>query len=92
MFALGMMYTYGKSAKKDIPKGVKYLQKAADLNNVEAISLLGNMYMDGDCVKQNFTKAFNYLQKAADLGDNSVFVNLGETRLFKSNRIFSKGC
>lgn len=69
------MYLYGKlrvyggfNIDLDHDEGVKYLTKAAELNNPEALYLLGILYKDGIAVNKDIEKAEHYLNEAIILG------------------------
>nr|WP_304364281.1 hypothetical protein [Helicobacter suis] len=69
----------GKKAfeHKDYYKALEYLQKAADMGNVAAYSMLGGMYFNGEGVGKDYQKALEYSQKAAKAGVAEAYFNLG---------------
>lgn len=69
MLLYGKLKVYGNSSVDlDPDEGVKYLSKAAELNNVDALYLLGVLYKDGFGVKMDIEKAEKYLNEAKILG------------------------
>jgi len=60
----GMMYISGWG-KKDIKKGVTWLQWASNNNVNEASHYLATLYLEGDLVEQDIDKAQTLLEKAA---------------------------
>ena len=76
-FELARMYAQGDGVKQDYTKAREYLEKAAALNHVGAISNLGEMYFNGYGVKQDYTKARELFEKAAALNYAGASYNLG---------------
>lgn len=56
----------------DYESGVKWLKKAADLEDAKALCILGNMLASGVGVKADVEKGLEYLNKAAKKGDVSA--------------------
>lgn len=54
-----------------------WLEKAATLNNAEAMKLLAGMYREGRGMANDPAKARAWLRRAADLGDSEAMVILG---------------
>lgn len=66
---LGVLYIEGKDIKKDIKKGIYYLEEADKLGLADASRNLAHLYYTGKEVKENIEKARFYYKKAADSGD-----------------------
>lgn len=74
--------------KNDMETALKWYEKAADLNSIEALFFLGNYYLEkhhnlelsNDYVLKatNLKLAMNYFEKAANLGDLSSLYTLGK--------------
>jgi TPR repeat protein len=67
-FILGKEYVSGKLVKKNVKKGLEYLQTAASQGYAEAYLELGILYKEGKVVKKNTRKANNYFNDAVVLG------------------------
>lgn len=61
-----------KETKPDYESGITWLQKAAELDNGKACSILGNMLASGVGCKADVQKGLKYLEKAAKLGVESA--------------------
>ncbi len=66
--ALGRFYLNGMVVQKDIPKGLRFLELAYSLGNIEAGILLGYHYVHGVGVTMNLAKAEEYLIPASIYG------------------------
>jgi TPR repeat protein len=69
MFILGRMYERGFGVNKNSQYAVKWYQKAAQKDNVDAQKRLGFMYEVGYCVVQDYSESLNWYRKAAEQGD-----------------------
>lgn len=59
------------------------LEKAAEENVAEAMTLLGNMYYHGKGVpKKDYAEAARQYRRAADLGDTKAMIHLGNMYLY----------
>ncbi len=70
-YQLGINYLNGG---KIIPhqnpkKGLAWIRKAADQNNVDALRTLGILYANGKVVPSDYGRAFKFLTRAAQEGD-----------------------
>jgi hypothetical protein len=63
---LADMYEFGYGVKKDVPKAISWMEKAANQGLATAQGRLGEIYFTGQEAVQNFKAARNWLQKAAD--------------------------
>lgn len=59
-------------------EAVKYLQKAVDMGNAEAMYELGWKYLNGEGVSEDKEKAVTLFQKGAAKGDSFAMLFLGE--------------
>lgn len=59
----------GAGTSINVQEGLKWLQKAADLNQPFAMNSLGTYYANGQYVETDLKKAFEYYKKSADLKD-----------------------
>ncbi|KHG33012.1 tetratricopeptide repeat protein [Sulfurospirillum sp. MES] len=74
---LGIIYTTGKeNVKKDIKKGIMYLEKAASLGSINAQLELGFDYYQGAIVPKDWKKAYVYWAQAAKKGNSTAKENL----------------
>jgi len=73
------MFIEGQGVRQNYPEGVRWLKKAADKLDAEALSFLGSMHYDGHKgagVKKDRTAAFPYFLKATKAGDFDSIVLL----------------
>ena len=78
MCKLAFYYKYGKGGvPKDLNKTIELYQKAAELEDAEAMCGLACCYIRGEGVPQNLEIAKGLLQRAKDLGDRyaSTFIS-----------------
>ncbi|MDR3672635.1 MAG: tetratricopeptide repeat protein [Holophaga sp.] len=68
-FQLGNTYSSGAQVKQDCAQAIAWYQKAAEWNNVDALTCLGRCYLNGICAEQNLATSLAYFSKAADKGD-----------------------
>lgn len=71
-YILGKEYVEGKKIKKNLKKGLDYLNKSALNNNEEANIYLAKLYSNGKILKKNTKKATSYYQTAASLGNKEA--------------------
>jgi TPR repeat protein len=73
---LGVIYLTGDGVPKDDAEAVKWLQKAADMDNPLAERYLAEMYFKGRGVPADITQAAKWLRMAAEQGDAESEHNL----------------
>ena len=77
MFAVGRMYADAVGVEQNFKFAMRFFKKAADYDNLDAMSSLGMMYANGLSVKQDMNKAIKFFQKAATGGLARAQYNLG---------------
>jgi hypothetical protein len=66
---LGFDYLDGTNGlKKNIKKGLKFFERAAELGDADAQGGLADIYYNGNIVPESFEKAIYYAEKGADQG------------------------
>lgn len=76
---LGMLYCDGRyGLPKDEQKGIYWLQKAADNNEVRAQIILAGKFYYGHCTTRDYVKAAILFRKAALAGDINGQMMLGK--------------
>jgi|GEM_PF-7045629 len=65
--SLGYCYLLGFGVKKDLLKGISYLDQASSQGDQDASLKLGLMYWKGDSVEKNVEKAFSYFRSSYKL-------------------------
>jgi TPR repeat protein len=73
---LGVIYLTGDGVPKDDAEAVKWLQKAADMDNPLGERYLAEMYFKGRGVPADITQAAKWLRMAAEQGDAESEHNL----------------
>ncbi|QLH37228.1 MAG: sel1 repeat family protein [Parachlamydiaceae bacterium] len=63
MMQLALRYENGYGVEKDDAKSLRFLQKAAALQNDEALAEMALRYKEGNGVERDETKALHYLKK-----------------------------
>ena len=76
-YQLGLYY----SEANDLAKAIKYYQRAAELNNADALLELSYIYGEGIGVEQDDDKALFFLKKAAESGNQEVLDELAAMAL-----------
>ncbi len=71
MREVGRMYLKGEDVEQNIDEGMKWLQRAAENGNVEALIIMGNHF-----ATQDKDKAIDLLTKAANLGNMKAIKKL----------------
>lgn len=66
--AIGTFYLHGMIVRKNFAKALKFLNKAAEIDDVIALHNLGIMYLDAMGVRRDVDKALKYFRRAADIG------------------------
>ena len=64
---LGFMYDNGLGAEENKKLAYQWFLKAAEQNQVNALTTIASYYLDGDVVNQNYVKAFKFYNKAANM-------------------------
>ena len=77
LYQLGLYY----SEANDLAKAIKYYQRAAELNNADALLELSYIYGEGIGVEQDDDKALFFLNKAAESGNQEVLDELAAMAL-----------
>ncbi len=78
MCDLGKAYLKGKDgAKKNGNEAFRWLKKAAEAGNANAMAWLGDCYEGGHGTPQDYRQAYYWDKKSADLGDAYGLNNLG---------------
>lgn len=77
LYQLGLYY----SEANDLAKAIKYYQRAAELNNADALLELYYIYGEGVGVEQDDDKALFFLKKAAELGAQEAIEELAAMAL-----------
>ncbi|KAK8896208.1 hypothetical protein M9Y10_014103 [Tritrichomonas musculus] len=77
LYNLAIMHMKGEGVEKDEVKAREYFEKAAQLNNKDALLNLGLMYYEGTAgVRKDKTMAFDCYKRSADLGNDKAQLNL----------------
>ncbi len=76
-YALGLQYFTGQGKKKDAAEALKWIRRAAEQNEPDALFFLGSIYHHGEGVSQDFAKAVEYYSEAAKRGHSKAQNNLG---------------
>lgn len=74
----------GNCSKTDIEKGLKYLKKAENLNNIACLNVLGQFYLKQD----NEAMAIKYFEHAASHNFVYAFNNLG--KIYENKKLYDK--
>ncbi|BCS82764.1 putative Sel1-like repeat-containing protein [Cotonvirus japonicus] len=69
---LGFLYFYTHNSTKNVKKGLKWLDKAADQNLTYALCNLGIIYYNGKYVSSNYEKAITHISKDIELSNSSA--------------------
>ena len=77
LYQLGLYY----SEANDLAKAIKYYQRAAELNNADALLELSYIYGEGIGVEQDDDKALFFLKKAAELENQEAIDELASMAL-----------
>ena len=59
----------GNGVEKDVTKGIDFLEKAAQKNDIQAKELLANYYIDGMEIQKNIELGIKWLMEAIDTND-----------------------
>ena len=77
LYQLGLYY----SEANDLAKAIKYYQRAAELNNADALLELSYIYGEGIGVEQDDDKALFFLKKVAELENQEAIDELASMAL-----------
>lgn len=77
-YRLGQMNLTGTGTEKDLPKAKDYFEKAAALDNADALYGLGKLYLNRDFAGADTQKAMDYLIAAAEKGHSYAQYTLGK--------------
>lgn len=77
-YRIGQMNLAGTGTEKDLPKAKEYFEKAAALDNADALYGLGKLYLNKDFAESNTQKALDYLIIAAQKGHSYAQYTLGK--------------
>ena len=77
-YRIGQMNLTGTGTEKDLPKAKEYFEKAAALDNVDALYGLGRLYLNRDFAENDPQKALDYLITAAQKGHSYAQYTLGK--------------
>ena len=72
MYNLGVCYMSGIGVKKDLKKGIKLYERAAEKGITSAMYNLASCYINGVGVKKDPQKGMELLERAAELGDGGA--------------------
>lgn len=64
-YQIGENYFYGKTVKKDLKKGIIFMEEAANNGYSKAQLNLSRMYLRGYKVRKNYRKAFHWAKESA---------------------------
>lgn len=84
-YRLGQMNLTGTGTEKDLSKAKDYFEKAAALNNADALYGLGKLYLNKEFAEADTQKAVDYLTTAAEKGHSYAQYALG--KLFLTGEI-----
>lgn len=77
MGALGSRLLDGRGVSPNTEEGERWLRKAAEAGEGQAMRVLGSRLLDGRGVSPNAEEGEQWLRKAAEAGDSSARLNLG---------------
>lgn len=77
-YRLGQMNLTGTGTEKDLTKAKDYFEKAAALDNADALYGLGKLYLNRDFAGADTQKAMDYLTAAAEKGHSYAQYTLGK--------------
>ena len=65
-----------------VEEGIRWIKRAIEQGNIEAIALLGQIYFEGINIRRDNSEAINYFKKASDRGDNRSTTLLAIAHLY----------
>lgn len=77
-YRIGQMNLTGTGTEKDLSKAREYFEKAAKLDNADALYGLGRLYLNKDFAESDTQKALDYLITAAQKGHSYAQYTLGK--------------
>jgi len=77
-YRLGQMNLTGTGTEKDLSKAKDYFEKAAALDNADALYGLGKLYLNKEFTEADTQKAVDYLTSAAEKGHSYAQYALGK--------------
>lgn len=84
-YRLGQMNRSGTGTATDLKKAREYFEKAAELDNVDALYSLGKLYLREDFIDRNSKSAVEYLLQAVEKEHIYAQYQLGKMYLFGHN-------
>lgn len=87
-YRLGQMNLTGKGTEVNLPKAGEYFEKAAELDNPDAMFGLGKLYLNPEYGNHDVSKAVEHLLKAAKNGHSQAQYLLG--KLFLTGEMVTK--
>ncbi len=84
-YRLGQMNLTGTGTEKELSQAKDYFEKAAALDNVDALYGLGKLYLNKEFAEADTQKAVDYLTSAAEKGHSYAQYALG--KLFLTDKI-----
>ncbi len=76
MYHLGLMYLKGQGVPQDNRRALHWLQRAAQLEQIDAVYSLGIMTFDGVGIDRNVPAAVKLFRQAVDKGHANAMLNL----------------
>lgn len=80
-YKLGRKLFYGENIEINKKAGLKWLQKAADVKEPDALYCLGFINFEGEKLFSNKRKGIQLYEEAAELGQDEAITNLGNQYL-----------
>lgn len=77
-YRIGQMNLTGTGTERDLSKAKDYFEKAAKLDNADALYGLGRLYLNKDFAESDTQKALDYLITAAQKGHSYAQYTLGK--------------
>lgn len=87
-YRLGQMNLIGKGTEVSLPKAGEYFEKAAELDNSNAMFGLGKLYLNPEYDNYDVPKAVDFLLKAAKSGHSQAQYLLG--KLFLTGEVVTR--
>lgn len=87
-YRLGQMNLTGKGTEVNLPKAGEYFEKAAELDNQDAMFGLGKLHLNPEYENYDVSKAVDFLLKAAKSGHSQAQYLLG--KLFLTGEVVTK--
>lgn len=84
IFELGKGYIEGIDFDKDIERGIKLLEEAADKNHIEAQLYLSEIYFDGlEDIERDLVKATEYCMLGLELDSKRHIIQYARIKYFE---------